>query len=117
MELTSEIYDSIVRLAKPGADPLKLSTDTNGILGLAWLVSAEKLHGALPLPTSPAALAWWTAVVLPLDTNQRYTLVRIFCLADRLELLRNWLQQMQLQWVRCRTLAIDTITQTFRSVA
>ncbi|KAI7848370.1 ATP-dependent protease La domain-containing protein [Circinella umbellata] len=110
-ELASQVHMFIEEIA--AAPPLEnvsaIHTSTFGLLGPLWFETMERVHGKLPSRDEPAALTWWTAVILPVSGAERYALLRTIHLHDRLELVLSWIKQLDGQWKRWRQAAVNTV--------
>lgn len=67
-------------------------------MGPLWFETMQRIHGPLPSPNHPAAVAWWAAVVLPVSGAERYAILRTVALVDRLALITSWITQLESQW-------------------
>ncbi|KAI8333798.1 PUA-like domain-containing protein [Choanephora cucurbitarum] len=88
-----------------------LHAETAGLLGPLWLESVKSLHGPMPSKFDPVAVCWWAAAALPVPPNELYILLRTVPLIERLELIISWMQGLQFQWEKCRSIAIHAFSQ------
>lgn len=82
-----------------------------GLLGPVWLQSVQKIHGPLPSPNDPISLCWWAAIILPVANQDRYRLLEIDSLMDRLTLVVSWTHDLETQWDRCTTRVMTSIAK------
>ncbi|KAG1472335.1 hypothetical protein G6F56_001596 [Rhizopus delemar] len=92
--VADRIHDFIQGLAQC-APSTSFCNAAAGLLGPVWLNSVQDLHG--PLPKDPVNLCWWAAIVLPVGNAERVSLLEIECLKDRLALILNWIEELQVQ--------------------
>ncbi|KAI9317422.1 hypothetical protein BX666DRAFT_2100999 [Dichotomocladium elegans] len=85
-----------------------LSTSIVGLLGPSWFELMENTHGSLPPPHQPDALAWWAAIVLPLTSKERYSLLKTDSLQKRLHMVMIWIKALNNQWQSWRQAAINS---------
>ncbi|CAO3679471.1 unnamed protein product [Rhizopus stolonifer] len=92
--MADRIHDFIQGLAQC-APSTSFCNAATGLLGPVWLNSVQDLHG--PLPKDPVYLCWWAAIVLPVGNAERASLLEIECLNDRLALILDWIEELQVQ--------------------
>ncbi|KAI7865515.1 PUA-like domain-containing protein [Spinellus fusiger] len=106
----NNIHQQILSMASAShATSLNLSTE--GLLGSVWFKNMQSLHGPLPSPKEKSRLCWWVAAVLPSSAAEKYALLCIESQAERLEVLSRSLTQLENQWTRCRSSAINAYSQ------
>jgi Lon protease-like protein len=82
-----------------------------GLLGPVWLQSVQNIHGPLPSPSDPISLCWWAAIILPVANQDRYRLLEIDSLIDRLTLIESWTHDLETQWDRCTKRVMTSVAR------
>lgn len=112
ISLAETIIQYIHHLGSESNMPVNaVHTQTNGLLGPAWLENMQLMHGPIPCKENPTAVCYWAAAVLPTSNNDTYALLRTIPIIDRLELVISWMQELQAQWQKCRNVALHALNQ------
>ncbi|PHZ12790.1 uncharacterized protein RHIMIDRAFT_251706 [Rhizopus microsporus ATCC 52813] len=82
-----------------------------GLLGPVWLQSVQNIHGPLPSPNDPISFCWWAAIILPVANQDRYRLLEIDSLMDRLTLIVSWIHDLETQWDRYTKKDMTSVTR------
>lgn len=113
INLAETILQFIYHLGSESNMPANaIHTQTNGLMGPAWLDRMQSIHGPVPPKENPIAVCYWAAAILPsASSNNYYSLLRTIPIIDRLELVISWMQDLQSQWQKARSMALHAMNQ------